>query len=125
MKISQLTTDAALDALCEITQYVTNIVADEKLLATIRETVKPKEGEEMTRAAVLMAGADKLTRIVPMVLKDHREDVYGILSVVNGKSVEEIARQNVIKTSMQIRDICKDRELLEFFTSCAQPAGSE
>lgn len=79
----------------------------------------------MTRAAVLLAGAEKLTRIVPLVMKDHREDVYGILSAVNGKSTEEIARQNVIKTSMQIRDICKDRELLEFFTSCAQQAASE
>lgn len=125
MKISKLTTDAALDVLCEITPYATNIVTDEKLMEIVSKTVKPDEGEEMTRAAVLLAGAEKLTRIVPLVMKDHREDVYGILSAVNGKSPEEIARQNVIKTSMQIRDICKDRELWELFTSCAQQGESE
>ena len=122
MKLSQLTTDEALDVLCEITPYVSNIVSDESLMEVIGKTIKTSE---MTRAGVLLAGAEKLTKIVPVVMKGHRSDVYGILAAVNGMEVDEIARQNVIKTSMQIRDICKDREMLDFFTSCAQQKENE
>lgn len=124
MKLSELTTEQTLDVLCEITPCVANIVSDEKLMEIIRKTVKPEEGKEMTRAAVLLAGAEKLARIVPLVMKEHRADIYGILAAVNGKSPEEIAEQNIIRTSMQIRELIKDRELMELFTSCAQPAES-
>ena len=122
MKLSKLTTDEALDVLCEITPYVSNIVSDETLMETLNKTVK-KDG--MTRAGVLVAGAEKLSRLVPIIMKEHRGDVYGILAAVNGMEQGDIARQNVIKTSMQIRDICADKEMLDFFRSCAQQKDTE
>lgn len=122
MKLSQLTTDEALDVLCEITPYIASIVADQSLMDAIGKAVK-KDG--VTRAGLMLLGAEKLTKIVPIVMKDHREDVYGILAAVNKTDVDKIAHQNVIKTSMQIREICKDKELLDFFESCAVPDGSE
>lgn len=122
MKLSKLTTDEALDVLCEITPYVSNIVSDETLMETLNKTIK-KDG--MTRAGVLVAGAEKLSRLVPIVMKEHRNDVYGILAAVNGLDVEEIAKQNIIKTSMQIRDVCADKEMLDFFRSCAQQKDTE
>lgn len=123
MKLSQLTTDNALDVLCEITPYVSNIVTDEELMDTIGKAVKREGG--MTRAGVMLLGAEKLTKIVPVVMKTHRADVYGIVAALNGMEPEEIAQQNVIKTSMQIRDICKDKELLDFFRSCAEQTKDE
>lgn len=122
MKLSKLTTDEALDVLCEITPYVSNIVVDENLMETLNKTVK-KDG--MTRAGVLVAGAEKLSRLVPIVMKEHRNDVYGILAAVNGTDADEIAKQNIIKTSMQIRDVCADKEMLDFFRSCAQQKDTE
>lgn len=122
MKLSKLTTDEALDVLCEITPYVSNIVSDETLMETLNKTVK-KEG--MTRAGVLVAGAEKLSRLVPIVMKEHRNDVYGILAAVNGLDTDEIAKQNIIKTSMQIRDVCADKEMLDFFRSCVQQKDTE
>lgn len=122
MKLSKLTTDEALDVLCEITPYVSNIITDEELMETLNKTIK-KDG--MTRAGVLLAGAEKLSRLVPIVMKEHRNDVYGILAAVNGLDVDEIAKQNIIKTSMQIRDVCADREMLDFFRSCAQQKDTE
>lgn len=121
MKLSQLTTDEALDVLCEITPYVASIVSDEGLMDTIGKSVK-KEG--VTRAGMMLLGAEKLSKIVPVVMKDHRSDVYGIIAAVNKMNVGKIANQNVIKTSMQIREICKDKELLDFFRSCAAPDGN-
>ena len=122
MKLSKLTTDEALDVLCEITPYVSNIVSDETLMETLNKTIK-KEG--MTRAGVLVAGAEKLSRLVPIVMKEHRNDVYGILAAVNGLDIDEIAKQNIIKTAMQIRDVCADRDMLDFFRSCAQQKDTE
>lgn len=122
MRLSQLTTDKALDVLCEITPYVSNIVTDEQLMDAIGKSVK-REG--MTKAGIMLLGAEKLTSIVPVVMKTHRADVYGVVAALNGMEPEEIASQNIIKTSMQIRDICKDKELLDFFRSCAEQTKDE
>lgn len=122
MRLSQLTTDKALDVLCEITPYVSNIVTDEKLMDSIGKSVK-REG--MTKAGIMLLGAEKLTNIVPVVMKTHRTDVYGIVAALNGTDPEEIAGQNILKTSMQIRDICKDKELLDFFRSCVEQTKDE
>ena len=44
---------------------------------------------------------------------------------LNHMEPEEIARQNVLKTGMQIREICKDKELLDFFRSCVEQTKDE
>lgn len=122
MKFSQLTTDKALDVLCEITPYIANIATDDELMAVIGKAVK-REG--MTRAGVLLLGAEKLTKMVPVLLKTHRDDVYGVVAAVNGKTVDEIREQNFLKTSAQIVEVIKDKELLDFFKSCAEPMKDE
>jgi hypothetical protein len=122
MKFSQLTTDKALDVLCEITPYIANIATDDEPMAVIGKAVK-REG--MTRAGVLLLGAEKLTKMVPVLLKTHRDDVYGVVAAVNGKTVDEIREQNFIKTTAQIVEVIKDKELLDFFKSCAEPMKDE
>lgn len=122
MKLSKLTTDEALDVLCEITPFVSSIISDEDLMETLNKTIK-KDG--MTRVGVMLAGAEKLSRLVPIIMKEHRNDVYGILAAVNGLDIDEIAKQNIIKTSMQIRDVCADKDMLDFFRSCAPQKDTE
>lgn len=122
MKFSQLTTDKALDVLCEIAPYIANIATDEELMAVIGKAIK---SDGMTRAGVLLLGAEKLTKMIPVLLKTHRDDVYGVVAAVNGKTVEEIRAQNVIKTTAQIVEVVKDKELLDFFKSCAEPMKDE
>ncbi len=117
MKISKLSTDEALDLFCRITPYVTNIVSDEALMDTIGSALNT---EGMTKAGIMIAAAEKVTALVPIVLRNHRADVYGIVAAVNGMEPDEIARQNFLKTSVQIRDICRDKELVSFFRSFAQ-----
>ncbi len=43
MKLSKLTTDEALDVLCEITPFVSSIISDEDLMETLNKTIK-KDG---------------------------------------------------------------------------------
>lgn len=123
MRLSQLTTDEALDVLCEITPYIMNISADETLLNAIKAKIKPEKGA--TKAEIYVLAADKVSRIVPIILKGHREDIYGMVGVINGKTVDEIRAQNILTTSKQISEMFKDKELLDFFKSCVGTDGGE
>lgn len=117
MRLSELTTDEALDVLCQITPYVTNIVTDDAVMKTIGKAVKT---DDVTQAGLMLLGMEKLTSIANILLKTHRPDVYGIVAAVNRVDAEVVASQNIIKTMVQIREICKDKDLLDFFRSWGQ-----
>ena len=123
MKVSEISTEKAMDVLCELTPYVTNIVTDETLLAELKEAIDFKEANTMAEKMALTAR--KITKIIPILLKNRKNDVFGIVGVLNNKTVEEIAKQNIIVTMKQIRDIAKDKELLDFFKSCTDTEGNE
>ena len=123
MKISEMSTDNAMDVLCELTPYVTNIVTDEALVGELKKAIDFKEANTMAEKMALTAG--KITKIIPILLKNRKSDVFGIVGVLNGKTIDEIAKQNIIVTMKQIRDISKDKELLDFFKSCTDTEGNE
>ncbi len=120
MKISELSTDKAADVLCEVSAYALNIVTDEKLQDSLKAQIdaeKPQTAGE--RYAV---GAQKISQWIPILLKKHRDDVLGILSAVNDTSIEAIKKQNIVKTMIQVRELVKDKDLMDFFKSCASEA---
>lgn len=123
MKLSQMTTDRAMDVMCEITPYIANITADEELLAELKRAVDPKE--VATKAELMAKGVEKVTKLVPIVLKKRKADVFGILAALNEKTVEEIGKQNILATMAQVREIVKDKDLMDFFKSCVGSEGSE
>lgn len=110
--------------LCELVPYVNNIAIDDDLLSALKEKLVG-DNENITRGAMLALGAQRINLIVPIILKKHRKDVFGILSVLNEISVERVEKQNIIKTLMMIREIAKDEELICFFKSCAGQEKSE
>ena len=123
MKISEISTDNAMDVLCELTPYVTNIVTDEDLVGELKKAIDFKEANTMAEKMALTA--EKITKIIPIILKNRKNDVFGIVGVLNEKTIDEIAKQNIIVTMKQIRDIAKDKELLDFFKSCTGTEESE
>lgn len=123
MKISEMSTEKAMDVLCELTPYMINIVTDEALITELKSAIDFTKANTMAEKIALTAG--KITRIVPIILKDHKKDLCGIVGVMNEKTVDEIVEQNTITTMKQIRDIAKDKELLDFFKSCTDTDGNE
>lgn len=113
-KLSDLSTDELLDVLCEITPNVASIAEDENIMAAIGKAAPKKD---LTSAGVVMTAVSRLTKCIPLLIKSHRDDVYAILAVVGGMTVEEIAKQNTIVTLNQVRVVCKDKDLLDFFKS--------
>lgn len=124
MKISDLSTDRALDVLCEILPNVNSICIDEELVGAVKKKIS-KKFSELTRAEILLIGAEKLTEIGLIALKKHRHDVLSILAAINGVEPEQVERQNIIKTMDMLRELTKDEELVAFFGSCAERDGSE
>lgn len=123
MKISQLSTDRAMDLLCEIATPVTNIMTDEELIKELKSAIDFEKANTMAEKITLITG--KLTKILPLILKKRKADLFSILASLNEKTIEEIGSQNVIKTMSQIKDIAKDKELLDFFKSCTGTEESE
>ena len=123
MKLSEMTTDRAMDVLCEITPGIANITADEELLAELRNAIDPKAVK--TKAELMVKGVEKITKLAPIVLKKRKADVFGILAALNEKTAEEIGKQNIIATMAQVREVVKDKDLMDFFKSCVGSEGSE
>ena len=112
-----------MDVLCEIAPYAMNIMTDYELLNELKGAVDFSGAATMAEKLALTIG--KISKILPIVLKKRKDDLFGILGALNEKSVDEIAKQNVVVTMKQIRDISKDRELLDFFKSCTGTEESE
>lgn len=117
MKLSELTTERAADVLCELTPYIANIIGDKSLLD---ELANKFDSKGKSAAELYTFAAHKYATLVPILLKEHREDVFGLLAVLNETEPEKIAGQNIISTMMQVRSVLKDKELLDFFKSFGQ-----
>ena len=95
--------------------YALNILTDDEL----RESLKAQIDAAGERYAI---GAQKIGQWIPLILKKHREDTLGILAAVNETTVEAVKKQSVLKTMRQIQEIVKDKDMLNFFKSCASEA---
>lgn len=117
MKLSQLNTERAADVLCELTPYIANITGDKSLLD---ELANKFDSKGKSAAELYTFAAHKYATLVPILLKGHREDVFGLLAVLNETAPEKIAKQSVMETIRQVRDLFQDKELLDFFKSFGQ-----
>lgn len=115
MKLSELSTDRALDVLCELTPYIANITNDEELVRTLGRKMDNSAETNLYGQFALLAG--RIGEITPLLLKTHRADVYGILSILNEKPAAEIAAQPVTETMRQVLEVFQDTELIRFFRS--------
>nr|DAU78820.1 MAG TPA: hypothetical protein [Caudoviricetes sp.] len=121
MKLSELTTDQAADVLCEVTPYIANITGDKALLDELAIKFDSK-GKSV--AELYTFSAHKYAQLVPILLKDHRADVFGVLAALNETTAEQIGKQKVMETIKQVGELFRDKELLDFFRSFGQGDGT-
>lgn len=131
MKLSELSTDRALDVLCELTPAIANIVEDKMVAAALERAMPennsnfPDKEESQSNFAFGLKIFEEIGKLAPVLLKNHRSDVYTILSVLNEKPVPEIAAQPIRNTIRQVREVFQDEDLLSFFRSSARRAKTE
>lgn len=117
MKLSELDTSRAADVLCEAGAYALNILTDEELAAELKSKIDSPD--ELSRLELYTFGVQKVSTLLPIILKKHRDDVFGILAAVNGCAVNYIASQNIMTTMQQIKELVSDKDMIDFFKSCA------
>lgn len=120
MKISELTTERAADVLCEVSIYALNILSDKELLASLRMQLEGTDGDS-TKAELIAVASEKVAELVPLLLKKHKDDVFGIVAAVNGLTLEQVRQQKIIKTMTAIKEMAQDKDLIDFFRSCVSP----
>lgn len=120
MKISELTTERAADVLCEVSIYALNILSDKELLASLRMQLEGTDGDR-TKAEMIAIASEKVAELIPLILKKHKDDVFGIVAAVNGLTLEQVRQQKIIKTMTAIKEMAQDKDLIDFFRSCASP----
>ena len=118
MKLSEISTERAADVLCELTPLVDSIITDEDLMQSLSAVVSREQTEEMSVGQKLLLVSAKAGKIVQILMKKRRAEMFGILAVLNEKTPDQIASQNMLITMMQVRDLANDRELIDFFKSC-------
>ena len=119
MKLSELTTERAADVLCELTPYIANITGDKFLLDELATKFDSK-GKSV--AELYTFAAHKYATLVPVLLKEHRNDVFGVLAVLNECSADEIAKQTVMETMNHVRDRFPDKTVIACLKSVGQEA---
>ncbi len=124
MKLSELSTDRALDVLCELTPCIYNITSDKEVVDSVSKVIRADLKETSVYGQYLMI-ADRIVDVLPLLLKNHRADIYGILSTLNEKTVPEIASQPVRDTIRQAQEVFQDEDLLSFFRSSTRRAQNE
>lgn len=111
---SELGTDEALEVVLQIAQPITNLIDDEALVKEMQKTM-PKG--ETTQIAMKRFGLAKIVKLLNIAIKQHRTDVYEILSPFNGLTAEEIGKQNFLVTCKQVADLLHDKDFVDFFKS--------
>ena len=117
MKLSEMTTDQLADALIDLSEPVGRICQDDQVIGFLKKYAAPVQ----RNAPALKLIGDAAAGLCPVLLKDHRYDLYQVLSVLTGKTAQEIASQRGAQTIADVR-ACWDRELTDFFSSSAAMA---
>lgn len=108
MKLSQMTTSQAADALMVIAPEIQPILLDAELMADFRKTTTD-------RGKAVEVGVQKIVNLIPVIFGKYRLNVFRILSALNDMAPDEIAAQNVLATIRQVQELVTDKELIDFF----------
>lgn len=109
MRLSEMNTVQLAAALCDMAPHIEAIGSDEaiaELLKTIDNRTEQGNGLQKLSAMIGM--------LLPAMLDKQKAHTFAILSVLTGKSVQEIEKQNGFQTLRDVKSVF-DKDLFEFF----------
>lgn len=118
MKLSQMNSNQAADAIIRISEPAYAILGDDAMSDTLKEFGDLYSGNP---AMVKLFGF-MVAKMLPAVLKNHKNDLDAILAVLTGKTVDELQEENSLQ---YIRDVkaCIDKDLIDFFRELTPQKG--
>lgn len=109
MKLSEMSTEKAMDAMLELVEPIGNIAGDKQ----IGQAFKRLAGADSSKSPAELFG-EIYGELVPLTLKTHREDAIAILAALTGKTKTMIKKQSILVTMTDARESV-DEELINFF----------
>lgn len=111
MKLSEIKGERAIETIADIIEPIGNIMSDSEAKELIQRDKSQKKVP--------------IFKILPALIKSHKNDVYQILAVVNGVNIEEyIKNSNMITIMNDFADVITDETVQALFTS-AKPVEEE
>lgn len=101
-KIAEMTMDELTLALCQMAEPASNIMSDGAVSEAFVEM-----GKKLNKKASLLQNIAVFTSVlVPVLLGEkHRDDTYAVLAALEGVTVEEIRKQNGIRTVKDLFEV--------------------
>lgn len=111
MRLSEVKGEHVLDVIADIVVPVGNIAQDEKAAVLFKRETAP-EGVSAKDFAIA-----KIQRGLPVLLKDHKQDIIQILASLADVSGEEYTENMTLASlSKDVIELLTDEEFIRFFT---------
>lgn len=115
MKLSNMSTDKAFDALTILAPEIESLINDNDFVGIMKNRKKSDNKDEAKKL-----GTKTLMDAAIYLLKNKKPTIFSILGALDDKTIEEISEQSITKTLSQIMEMATDKELLDFFQSFAK-----
>lgn len=102
-------TDVAIDKLCEIAPALGDIAEGMKTDEEFKNFILKYRKDKTDNISFLF-------RILPLLLKKFKSQIFEILSVIGEKNVEDIKAQPIGVTINQLKELFKDEDFRSFFS---------
>ena len=108
MKLSEIKGDRAIEVIAEIMEPISNLVSDPE-----------------TKKALKNNGKEPIVKILPKIIKTHKDDIYKMLAILDGVTVAEYIKDvTMVKLLNDFTDVIMDESIQSLFTS-AKPVEPE
>ena len=104
-----MTTDIAIGKLCALAPVIADaaqrLAKDKEFLAFMQKYNKQRTNKIFA------------LNILPILLKNYREEIYKILAIWSDKTVDEVKAQNISTTISEVKALINDEDVRAFFSS--------
>lgn len=112
MKLSNIKGERTLDVIADIIEPIANIADDEEATSLFKKEKTPKG---ITAKKFLV---ERIKKSVPILLKEHKQDIISILAAIEGKKQEQYKEElNLVKLTKDCIDLLNDPVFIELFIS--------
>lgn len=127
MRLSDIKGDRAIEVLADLIGPITTLASDKEIksLFNVKSVKKDKTGN-VDKELIAKKLKSNLQFKLPALLKQHKEELFTVLSTLNGLTYEEYANSvSLPKLVTDVFDCITDPELQSLFTSAGQVTEKE
>lgn len=119
MKLSKMKNDVLMDILGGLCYQIADLCEDNKIMEIMSDVYRAEDFKEgkVTQLMVKMKGASNYSKIFGYILKEKRDTLHTILSLVNQEELETVKEWNPIITMQKTKELFGDKDFLALLPS--------